>query len=464
MGKLIHFFLLFYSLSSFSIVSDNLFQNDSIYLEKILVGQDSDEVNLFESSFMDRFPTLSKDPANRVSDTFNVPKYFKHSTHFWFNIYTVFDSNRVVLHDKKNLSIIYQVLDYSKLKKSNIDRITKISLQSKLTLEKVKLLKKEFLKLAFKKTDSKLAQNILRALSKAKVKIPKNKKKRIKYFKSLGNGLRAQTGQRDKILAGIKNYQIYKKPIDKYFSIIKQPKELLAIPFLESSFNTTAKSKVNATGAWQFMRRVARYFMNVNKFQDDRVNPLLSTISALHLLKQNKQVLKQWDLAVPAYNSGTKHLLKAKRTLKIPNIRLEHVLTKYKHGHIGFASKNFYSEFLALVYTLAYSKEIYGSDYPSVNKRSLRIKNGDVKIYITKCSLKPSWLFNALKKTSPDISRLNPHLLKKHRKRNYSKGTIIFSDIKLNSKRYFRITDKHIKRIYPKNWKKLVKNYRCSTK
>ena len=464
MGKLIYTFLLFYSISALSVVSNNFFQNDTIYLEKILIGKDSNNFTVSQNPYMDRFPTLSKDPANRVNDTFIVPSYFKDSTHFWFNIYTVFDSNRVVLHDKKNLSIIYQVLDYSNLKNSNIDNITKMSLQSKLTLDKVKILKKTFKNLGLNKSNTKLSQTILLALKKAKLKIPSGKKNRISFFKKRSNNLRAQTGQRDKILSGLKNYLIYKKPIDKYFKIINQPKELLAIPFLESSFNTTAKSKVNATGAWQFMRRIARYFMHVDKFQDDRVNPLLSTISALHLLKQNKQVLKQWDLAIPAYNSGTKHLLKAKRKLKIPNIRLEHILTKYFHNHIGFASKNFYSEFLALVYTLAYSKEIFGVDYPIITNKSLRIKNGSVKIYLTKCSFKPSWFFNVLRKSSPDIIKLNPHLLRKYRKRSYPKGTILFSDIKLNSKRYLEVSDKHIKRIYPKNWKKLVKNQRCSTK
>jgi membrane-bound lytic murein transglycosylase D len=130
----------------------------------------------------------------------------------------------------------------------------------------------------------------------------------------------------------------------KHLKLFNLPKELLAIPFLESSFNRDATSRVNAAGMWQFMPYIGNLMMpKTTDNVDYRYNPVVSTIAAFHLLKENKMILKSWDLAITAYNSGTKHLIRARRKFKnrTKNINLSYVLKNYKHAHLGFASKNF---------------------------------------------------------------------------------------------------------------------------
>src|SRR5690606_28582241 len=96
-----------------------------------------------------------------------------------------------------------------------------------------------------------------------------------------------------------------------------------------------------------------------------------------------KKILKSWDLAVTAYNSGTKHLLKTKRELASTSANLEDVIKFSDSTHFGFASKNFYSEFLALAHTLAYREEIFTDlhdhDRPDVDDELL--------FFISKCPL-----------------------------------------------------------------------------
>src|SRR5690606_910794 len=155
------------------------------------------------------------------------------------------------------------------------------------------------------------------------------------------------TGQKNFIKSGIVESLPYQSFLFRLFADKKLPKELLAIPFLESSFNPRAHSKVSAAGAWQFMPLISSYFLpKRTTILDYRFNVGLSSLAAAKLLDENHRILKSWDLAVTAYNSGTKHLLKTKRELKRPDVTLEDVIKHSDSKHFGFASKNFYSEFL----------------------------------------------------------------------------------------------------------------------
>ena len=387
---------------------------------------------------------------------------------FWFGIYTQYTKKQVVIHDKSKLGIIYKVLDFDELHSSKINKFAKSKIQARLSQEYVKRLKKSLIKLSSKwsgfSADEKF---ILKVLKDAKLKVPKKHSKRKKFFKGLSNNLRTQTGQRDMIYAGVLRAYPYEPFIKKQFKNFRLPPELLAIPFLESSFNPAAHSKVAASGPWQFMPFIGNIFMpRKSKFVDYRRNPVVSSVAAMHLLKQNKQILKRWDLAVPAYNSGTKHIQKAIKKIQRSNnriskknISLSMVLENYRHNHLGFASKNFYSEFLALVHVLAYKESIF--PLKGLDKRQKTFSDpANLKLYITKCKFNPSRYLKAMKRTSPRMNELNNHF--KVTKYRYPKGTLIVSDRKLNRKKYYLLNDKQLKKLYPKNYFKFAKKSKCN--
>ena len=132
-------------------------------------------------------------------------------------------------------------------------------------------------------------QNVVRTFlilsRKVKLKFRKTVKKRRKLFSNLSNNLRTQTGQKDHILQGIKNLKGYYETIEKLFKVFKLPHELLAISFLESSFNIHAVSKAKVTALWQFMPFIGKHFFVIDKNQDQRKSAILSTAGALHLLE-----------------------------------------------------------------------------------------------------------------------------------------------------------------------------------
>ena len=60
------------------------------------------------------------------------------------------------------------------------------------------------------------------------------------------------------------------------------PEELLYLALVESDFHTDARSRVRATGMWQFMEPTARlYGLRIDAYVDERYDPIRATAAAL---------------------------------------------------------------------------------------------------------------------------------------------------------------------------------------
>lgn len=408
------------------------------------------------------FKQYLRDHDNRVSNEFPVTDYFYPTVNFWFLIYTQFSSKHVVLHDKNNLLLIYKVLDFNDLEKKGISKNAQYILQRKITEEKVKSLKKQLLTLADNPYSlGPEAKNIHRILKDAKVQIPINTKKRKKFFIDLVENLRTQTGQRNFIKDGIVRSLPYKPFLKKYFKKMNLPHELLAIPFLESSFNPKAESKVGALGVWQFMPLIASYYVpkkSVRPSFDYRSNIGVISVAAGYLMKENIQLMKTWDLAVTAYNSGTKHLINSRRNLTHLNRRvtLEDIIKHSDSEHFGFASQNFYGEFLALVHALAYEEELFDE----IHKHDRYNVEDDLHFYLTKCSIRFDKVLDS--KQIDDVVFHNHHV--DEVKVNFPKGTIVIAKEDLPKSKFYRLNLDHLTSLKPKEWNVLLQRQSCSTK
>jgi membrane-bound lytic murein transglycosylase D len=83
------------------------------------------------------------------------------------------------------------------------------------------------------------------------------------------------------------------------------PLDLALLPFIESAFDPTAKSRVAASGMWQFMPATGKDFdLAQNLFRDDRRSVLGSTRAALDYLQRLRGRFDDWHLALAAYNWG----------------------------------------------------------------------------------------------------------------------------------------------------------------
>jgi membrane-bound lytic murein transglycosylase D len=185
--------------------------------------------------------------------------------------------------------------------------------------------------------------------------------KRKAVFRIASQNIRSQLGQKDFFMGGLVNSGKYLQHMEEEFSRQGLPLELTRIPFVESSFNEKAQSKVGASGVWQIMPKVGRSFFRVSKNIDERNSPLKATSVAAKLLKTNYRVFKNWPLAVTAYNNGIGNLRKAVHSTRSSDIGV--IITRYKNkGQFGFASANFYASFLAALHAERYHTEIFGDE------------------------------------------------------------------------------------------------------
>ncbi|HTV19615.1 MAG TPA: LysM peptidoglycan-binding domain-containing protein [Polyangiaceae bacterium] len=83
------------------------------------------------------------------------------------------------------------------------------------------------------------------------------------------------------------------------------PTDLVWMSLIESGHNPTIRSVAGAAGLWQFIPETARcYGLTVDRWVDERLDPLRSTQAAAIYLNDLKSRFGSWELAMAAYNMG----------------------------------------------------------------------------------------------------------------------------------------------------------------
>lgn len=92
------------------------------------------------------------------------------------------------------------------------------------------------------------------------------------------------------------------------------PTDLVWLSLIESGHNPTIRSPAGAAGLWQFIPESARlYGLTVDRWVDERLDPLRSTRAAAVYLSDLHQRFGTWELAMAAYNMGHSGLTRSIR-------------------------------------------------------------------------------------------------------------------------------------------------------
>ena len=269
--------------------------------------------------------------AADTSDTaFPRPAALAPAVAFWTRVYTDLDSASGIIHDNRELELVYQVL--------YLNPDAPPGSQGKAIEKTLDNYRKALLT---------LASGRRRGLTviEQQALLPWGEDASDADLRAAAERLRFQRGQADRFQKGLVRSQRWKAHIQRIFRERGLPPELAALPHVESSYHPGARSKAGAAGLWQFMPATARRYLRVDGGVDERLDPYKSSEAAAHLLQHNYSVLKSWPLAITAYNHGLSGMRRAVQATGTSD--LDEIVRSYESPSFGFASRNFYAAFLA---------------------------------------------------------------------------------------------------------------------
>ena len=175
----------------------------------------------------------------------------------------------------------------------------------------------------------------------------------IEYNKSLEQVIKTYLKRRKSSFSGLMEkaryyFPMFEEQLDKY----DIPLEMKYLAIVESALKPRARSRVGATGLWQFMYQTGKQFdLNVSSYVDERSDPYRATEAACKYLSSLYKIFGDWDLALAAYNSGPGNVSKAIRrsggSKNYWNIR--HNLPRETAGYVP--------AFYATLYIFEYAEE-----------------------------------------------------------------------------------------------------------
>ena len=291
-------------------------------------------------------PPVESNTASVSGRDFPTDPFVRRQVRFWEAVFQKYQSNSVIIHDLVDPLAMIDVINFDHYI-TNAGNVTSIASSEQTNLVKNYISRydvavERFAK--FKEAAVKfgpIEQRLNDVYSKDPASLTRLYKGDVKF--------RGQGGLSDTFISAAARAQEYMPYMERAFRQYGLPVSLTRLPFVESMFNLQARSKVGASGIWQFMPQTAREFMYVGTLVDERNNPYKATHAAAQLFLENYRELKSWPLAITAYNHGRGGMSKAAKAMGTN--QLGNIISNYKSSSFGFASKNFYAEFLAAART-----------------------------------------------------------------------------------------------------------------
>ena len=347
------------------------------------------------------FPVAGATAAPITDDTtFPCSDSMREGVEFWKRVWTQWTLAQVVLHDTERPSIVYEVFElpppigevYTDEQREYV-KGRREALQARLAAIEVKIaeatpLDDDEKALVLRVTDVVGSDGLLGASLR----------------------VRSQRGLRERFRRGLEISGRYHDAFVAVFREAGLPEDLAALPHVESSFQVAARSSAGAVGVWQFTRGAARKFMLLTPGLDERLDPIASARGAARYLKAAYDALGSWPLAITSYNHGIEGMRAARDRFGLDFPR---ILEEYDGRTFGFASKNFYKEFLAAREIAsdpaAYFPEGLEKDPPLVEERVMIDRPTPARGVATRygvslaglAAINPAWTARALHGSSP---------------------------------------------------------------
>lgn len=268
---------------------------------------------------------------------FPKPSVLEGNIAFWKRVFSEYSEQQSVVHDLRAPNRVYTVLDFQS-DAATLSKSQLAALQGREeTAAKVRMA-------ALLRSTAALAGDP-DAMNPEQRRVAAMFSRDPAALATAADNIRVQRGLKERTRQAMAISGQYLPEMERIFADAGMPRLLTRLPFVESSFNIQAYSKVAAAGLWQFMPSSARLYMRYNHIADERRDPWASTEAAAQHLRDDYNVLQNWPLAVTAYNYGRGGLQRALR--ETGGSTLDDLIQRYNGPRFGFASRNFYAEFVA---------------------------------------------------------------------------------------------------------------------
>ena len=339
---------------------------------------------------------------------FSCPNSLLPRVGFWVEVFSRWDTNTAIFHDKNYPHRVYSTLTRNdgcrKSRKGDSVYRERKRLKNKLTT---------------------IAKHIQsgRALSRSQQALAdlfddhQNPQGKSAELRAAAKRIRCQSGNKNRMREALTQFQLYRPTILDALESQNLTLELQYLPFVESAFNPTALSHVGAAGLWQIMPQTGRALgLSVNNAVDERYDPTRATYAAALYFRNSVDDLTETafehghrvtakDLnpfVITSYNYGVRGM---QRAIKQVGLNYERLLSEYKSPNFQTAVKNFYASFLAARFVAKNSQQFFGEIVPDKSQRIYSFNTVALKR-----STSAKRLSRSLKVDVETLKRLNPAL------------------------------------------------------
>jgi len=275
-------------------------------------------------------------PPTTYSGVFQKPGELEPAVEFWRKTYAVWHRSEVAFHDDRYMDVIYEVMVLPGYVAEGLTSDQKTMVSQR----------RDFWKTQLAGLENKLRNNApLNASDRQLIaKLQSSGHQLNKLLNGASERVRSQRGTRERFKRGLEISGRYTSQFRKIFRNAGLPEELALLPHVESSFQPAAKSSAGAVGMWQFTKSAAKTFMPGNGRVDQRLDPVASAYGAARYLSYAYGKLGDWPTAITSYNHGIGGM---KRAQSQAGRNFSNIVTAYDGPAFGFASRNYYAQFLA---------------------------------------------------------------------------------------------------------------------
>lgn len=279
------------------------------------------------------------DPAE-----FPVPQTLVPNVEFWRNTFSTYESTQTVIHDDRHLDVVFSVVDVEDLVSREASAVAIERAQDDRVRREVRKYQDVLRRLARDKSAGGAEADRVRSLYARSAR-------QATDYGAAASRVRGQTGLKDRFEEALQVSGMFMEGIEQSLARHGVPREVKCLPFVESMFNYRARSKVGASGAWQFTPGTGRLYLQMDAAVDARSDVWLAAEGAARMLSEHHASVQSWPLALTGYNHGIAGMRRAVRQVGTSDIGV--VVDRYSSRTFGFASRNFYAEFVAAVTVFA---------------------------------------------------------------------------------------------------------------